>query len=125
MSKPDVRFSQAIFDTICERLSNGESLRGICRDDGMPQVSTVWRWMVDNEERRNQYMRAREEQADTLADEIVAIADNATDAQIARLQVDARKWFASKVAPKKYGDKTDITSNGNTIAVAPIAWSDE
>jgi hypothetical protein len=41
------------------------------------------------------------------------------------LQVDARKWFASKVAPKKYGDKTDITSNGNTIAVAPIAWSDE
>jgi hypothetical protein len=125
MSKPDVRFSQAIFDTICERLSNGESLRGICRDDGMPQVSTVWRWMVDNEERRNQYVRAREEQADTLADEIVAIADNATDAQIARLQVDARKWFASKVAPKKYGDKTDITSNGNTIAVAPIAWSDE
>jgi hypothetical protein len=125
MSKPDVRFSQAIFDTICERLSNGESLRGICRDDGMPQLSTVWRWMVDNEERRNQYMRAREEQADTLADEIVAIADNATDAQIARLQVDARKWFASKVAPKKYGDKTDITSNGNTIAVAPIAWSDE
>jgi hypothetical protein len=81
--------------------------------------------MVDNEERRNQYMRAREEQADTLADEIVAIADNATDAQIARLQMDARKWFASKVAPKKYGDKTDITSNGNTIAVAPIAWSDE
>lgn len=125
MSKPDVRFSQAIFDTICERLSNGESLRGICRDDGMPQVSTVWRWMVDNEERRNQYTRAREEQADTLADEIVAIADNATDAQIARLRVDARKWFASKVAPKKYGDKTDITSNGNTIAVAPIAWSDE
>jgi hypothetical protein len=125
MSKPDVRFSQAIFDTICERLSNGESLRGICRDDGMPQVSTVWRWMVDNEERRNQYARAREEQADTLADEIVAIADNATDAQIARLQMDARKWFASKVAPKKYGDKTDITSNGNTIAVAPIAWSDE
>jgi hypothetical protein len=125
MSKPDVRFSQAIFDTICERLSNGESLRGICRDDGMPQVSTVWRWMVHNEERRNQYTRAREEQADTLADQIVAIADNATDAQIARLQVDARKWFASKVAPKKYGDKTDITSNGNTIAVAPIAWSDE
>lgn len=125
MSKPEVRFSQAIFDTICERLSNGESLRGICRDDGMPQVSTVWRWMVDNEERRNQYTRAREEQADTLADEIVAIADNATDAQIARLRVDARKWFASKVAPKKYGDKTDITSNGNTIAVAPIAWSDE
>jgi hypothetical protein len=124
MNKP-VKFSQPLFDNICERLSNGESLRGICRDEDMPQMSSVWRWIVADENLRNQYACARDNQADVLADEIVDIADNATDAQLARLQVDARKWFASKVAPKKYGDKTDITSNGNTIAVAPIKWADE
>jgi hypothetical protein len=71
----------------------------------MPDRVTVWRWQKENEAFRSQYARAREQQAETFADEIITIADRAEDANIARLQVDARKWAASKLAPKKYGDK--------------------
>ncbi len=52
-----------------------------------------------------QYARAREEQADFYADEIVTIADTEPDAATARVRVDARKWVASKLKPKRYGDK--------------------
>lgn len=45
------------------------------------------------------------------AEEIVIIADSCTDPHKARLQIDARKWYASKLAPKKYGDKLDLNAN--------------
>lgn len=116
-------FTPEIANEICERLINGESLRRICRDDGMPNASTVCRWLGQNEEFRKQYAHAREVQADTYADEIVDIADGdvsedadaAVAAQLAardRLRVDARKWVASKLAPKKYGEKTTTEHTG-------------
>jgi hypothetical protein len=114
-------FSQAIADEICERLSRGESLRKICgvdRDDFLPGQTTVFRWLSENDGFVKQYARARELQAEHYVDEIVEIADapNATidvetgapvlsDPQRDRLRIDARKWVASKLAPKKYGDK--------------------
>jgi hypothetical protein len=69
-------FSQQIADQICERLADGESLRGICAGDEMPNKSTVFRWLAARKEFSDQYARAREEQAETLADEIVEIADD-------------------------------------------------
>ena len=109
-----VEFSQNVFDTICERITNGESLRKICEDEHMPNRSNVFRWMAQEgaEELRDQYARARDAQADAYADDCVYIADNAKDAAIARVQIDARKWHASKLAPKKYGDKIQHTGEG-------------
>lgn len=115
-------YTQEIGDRICERLADGESLRVICAGEDMPGRSTVFRWLGENEVFRDQYARAREDQADTLADEIVAISDEAQvtakmegeDVVLAmdstavarnRLRVDARKWVASKLKPKKYGDR--------------------
>lgn len=102
-------FTPKLADEICGRLVNGESLRAICRDEGFPAVGTVLRWVGENADFREQYARARELQAETLADEIVSIADDAEKDQPsvakARLQVDSRKWVASKLLPKKYGDK--------------------
>ena len=94
----------------------------------MPDKSTVFRWLENDPKFRDQYARAREQQADHYAEEVVDIADedpatvfstegrgeNAADiervdgAAVAhqRLRVDARKWYASKLAPKKYGDRT-------------------
>ena len=88
----------------------------------MPSIATVFRWLAGNPNFSEQYAHAREEQAETLADEIVSIADEAVvvanqggeDVSLAldatavarnRLRVDARKWVASKLKPKKYGDK--------------------
>src|SRR3546814_11281656 len=87
-------------------------------------LSTVFRWLRDeaHEEFRQQYARARDNQADTLADEILDIADDGSNDYVgedekyngdavarSRLRVDARKWLAGKLAPKKYGEKIDHT----------------
>lgn len=110
-------YTAEIADEICTRLANGESLRAICgsdRDDFIPAMGTVLRWVATNDEFRNQYEAARAVQAETMADEIVGIADGADHenselrgamTQRDRLRVDARKWVASKLLPKKYGDK--------------------
>ena len=117
-------FSDQIADMICLHIADGESLRSICQDKAMPDRSTVFRWLAQKKEFRDQYARAREMQADLLFDEILEIADNtngdvvemkqddgstmvrANHANVhrARLQVDARKWVVAKLAPKKYSD---------------------
>lgn len=106
---------------ICALIASGKSLTAICKMDGMPHIDTVFTWMLEDAEFSERYTRARETQADVLADEILDIADEAfkdytVDAdgnqvvnqeaiQRSRLRVDARKWIASKLKPKKYGDK--------------------
>jgi len=115
--------------TICTRLVAGESLNKMCQDDGMPSVATVYNWLAANQNFLEIYTRAREDQADTLADQIVSIADeecttvkadkhstqadedgntevvfDSTAVARNRLRVDARKWVAAKLKPKKYGD---------------------
>jgi hypothetical protein len=105
---------------ICARLVNGESLRSICRDDNMPDVKTVYLWMSQNETFLQQYTKAKEDQADTLQEDILDIADTepmqvVDDKGVARidsghvnwmrLRIDSRKWIAAKLKPKKYGDR--------------------
>ena len=112
MGRPS-KYSKSLADTICEMISDGVSLRDICKGDGMPNRATVFRWLGKDSDFRDQYARARDEQAETLADEIVSIADEAEDAQIARVRIDARKWVAGKLKPKKYGDKAQVEVGGS------------
>jgi hypothetical protein len=99
-------YSQALANEICERLANSNGgLAEICRQPGMPNDATVYRWLNEHAEFRDLYAHARERLADRWHAETVAIADQATDANLARLRVDARKWAASKLAPRKYGDR--------------------
>lgn len=138
MGRPS-EFTQEIADAICERLADGESLRSICKDDGMPSRMTVFRWLGDPERVafRDQYARAREEQAEFYAESIIEISDekeveaiyqgedvklDLSSSAIARnrLRVDARKWYASKLAPKKYGDfkAVELTgANGGPVVI--------
>jgi hypothetical protein len=125
------KYSEELAQVICIRLSGGESLRSICKDDDFPVQQTVYSWMLKHPSFLEQYTRAREEQADTYADEIVAIADeapeinpvydkdgNVIDVKIdsgyvayQKQRIEARKWTAMKLKPKKYGDK--ITHSGD------------
>lgn len=128
-------FTQAIADLICEALAEGHSLRSICAADNMPAKSTVFKWLGENKEFSDQYARAREAQADCLFDDILAIADDGlndtyvdeegnkrTDTDViqrSKLRVEARKWMASKLAPKRYGEKVDVNhggQDGNPVA---------
>ena len=102
-------YSPELADKILTRLANGESLNSICKDEGIPERVTVYRWVLNNDEFCNKYRIAREQQADSLADDCQAIADAATpeDWTVARLRVQARQWAAAKMAPRKYGDRLD------------------
>ncbi|WP_211216090.1 hypothetical protein [Brevundimonas naejangsanensis] len=109
-------------DAICERLADGESLRSICSDDEMPAKSTVFKWLGLIPAFADQYARARETQADSLADDIVDIADNkALEPNDKRVRIDARKWLAGKLRPKAYGDKVAVVGGDKTDA--PIRHS--
>ena len=99
---------------ICERLAVGESLRSICRDDAMPSMASIFLWLSKHPEFSEQYARAREAQAESHADRIVEIADDDTiDPNHKRIMVDARKWVASKLKPKRYGDKAEVEHKGD------------
>lgn len=121
MPRP-LEFNEAVADAICERLANGESLRSICSDDEMPAKSTVFKWLGLIPAFADQYARARETQADSLADDIVDIADNKTlEPNDKRVRIDARKWLAGKLRPKAYGDKVAVVGGDKTDA--PIRHS--
>ena len=114
-------YSRDLAAKICERIAQGLSLRQVCDTAGMPAKTTVMRWLADDRRSafRDQYARAREAQADTFADEIVEIADTEDDAKKARNRIDARKWVASKLRPKVYGDRT-MQEHSGAVEVTKI-----
>lgn len=129
-SKPIGRpsdYTPELAEVICIRLSEGESLRSICSDEGLPSKQAVLRWLARNEEFRAQYVRAKELGAEAIAEEMFDIADDASNdwmerhgensegyqlngehVQRSKLRIDTRKWYLSKIMPKKYGDKLDM-----------------
>lgn len=131
------KYSKYVCDKICELISTtSNGLVTICKSDDMPSIRTVLNWLNDplNEEFVRNYTRARELQADVLADEIISLSDSerrtttinsggefggnkseSDNPQRTRLQIDARKWKASKLAPKKYGDRLDVTTKGEAF----------
>ena len=98
----------------------------------MPNLNTVRRWVVEDREGfRAHYVIAREAQTDHFADEILEIADDATNDWVERrrgkdvfievdkdhvsrsaLRIDSRKWLMARMAPKKWGDKTQLEHTG-------------
>lgn len=122
------KFSQDLAEKICEQIAHGKSLRAICAEDDMPSTSTVCKWLNENQDFSEQYARARGRQADHYFEEIVEIADSveADSAAVAkaRLQVDARKWAASKLAPKKYGEKTELDVKSSDGSMTPTVRID-
>lgn len=138
-ARPPHALDRSVIDTVLEKLVEGSSLRSICAEKGMPAMATFMRWLAEEGEEgdklRERYAHAREAQADHLAEEILDIADDGrNDTYVddegkvrvdhdviarSRLRVDARKWLASKMAPKKYGDKVQAEHSGP--GGAPIA----
>jgi hypothetical protein len=115
-------FTEEIADNICSRITNGESLSSITRDEDMPHPATVYRWLQKHSSFCEMYTRAREDQADTLADQIIAISEekpmlriisdsetieklDPTGVSHNRNRIDARKWIAAKLKPRKYGER--------------------
>ncbi len=104
-----VKYSDEIAEEICNRIADGESLRGICNDPHMPSRPTVAKWMDDNPDFFAKCARARVLQAEAAHDQMILIEDGAIDgsipADVARVVLSSKQWRASKLNPKKYGDK--------------------
>lgn len=119
---------ETIVSVVCGCLAQGKPLVQILTAEGMPEYATFMRWLAEDESIRDSYTRARESSADFLADEIVHIADNEPDPQVARVRIDARKWVAGKMKPKKYGDRVTnehVGANGGPIVVHRRELSEE
>jgi len=155
MGRPEI-FTEEIASSICEQIATtSKSLRTICKAEDMPSVRTVLNWLSEGDkedgkaefkEFLRQYARARDQQADFLAEEILEIADDGTNDLMtitkgdvsyeqenkevtnrSKLRVDARKWISSKLKPKKYGDRiiNDVNLNDARKAVSDLFPLDE
>ena len=130
--------TREIEDDICKQIAEGKSLVRILKSDPkFPDYSTVTRHLMATKGIEGgfciKYAQAREIQADYMADEIIDIADDgANDSYVdeegkvkvdydhiqrSKLRVDARKWVASKLKPKRYGDSTTIKGDSE----APVS----
>jgi hypothetical protein len=124
-------YTQAIADEICDRLADGESLNEICKTPGMPTDQTVLNWVdEDRGGLGRKYARARSRGYEKLANEVLLIsdapcegpngyADNAL-VQKQRLQVESRKWMLSKMLPKIYGDKIELSGDASAPLIQRI-----
>ena len=111
------KYTKEIGDFICSEIALGKSLSKITSENNFGMTS-VFMWLRTDEDFLKNYTRAKEEQAETFADSIVDLADapierdqvfgriDSAAVNLRRLQIDSRKWVASKLKPKKYGDST-------------------
>lgn len=111
---PRVSFSQALFDKICARIASGgdgNSLRKICLEPGMPHKDTFIDWSKRTPELRAQYDKAFLDRRDTYFDEMLEIADTEPDPQRAKVRIDARKWAWARQDRKRFGDSMAVTGD--------------
>jgi len=102
-----------VLKEVCGLIIDGKSIRAVGKIPGMPEPSHIYRAMAKNMDIREAITRAREAGAHAMADEILEIADNATEKDInkAKIQISARQWHTSKMAPKVYGEKQTVDNN--------------
>jgi len=129
-----LRYSEAMAQKILDLLSGSAgkdpmSLRAICAPDDMPNERTVRGWVAKDKEFAARYAEARDYAVDLMAEDIIRIADDSgldviginpetgkpiVDGEAiarAKLRADTRKWYVSKLAPKKYGDRLQVDAD--------------
>jgi hypothetical protein len=133
-------WSQAICDEICERLGQGETLESICREEGMPKITTVHEWRERSESFSEGFARARARGFDAIAAQAMQIADTpqegveyitkadgSTEEKRGdmlghrKLQIETRLKLLAKWDPKRYGERTVIAGDSdNPITLARV-----
>ncbi|CAJ0854092.1 hypothetical protein AMST5_00707 [freshwater sediment metagenome] len=105
---------EGVLELICDGLAVGNSIKVVCAPEDMPCYQEVYREMARNGVFANAIAHARAAQQDFEMDACIDMADAATaeDWQVVRMRIWARQWRASKLAPKKYGDKASMEVTG-------------
>lgn len=132
MGGKPVEFSQEVADAICEAVAtNPRGLDFLCAtEENFPSSRTVQKWLQEHPKFREAYAVAKLRQADLIFDECLEIADDASgdrktitrndgsEVQVmdvefvarSKIRIDTRLRMASKLAPKKYGEKLDLNA---------------
>lgn len=135
---------EEIFAEVCKQIAKGAALRTVLKSTDLPSTDVFYSWMDlkqgDSDEvkeyksdKSKQYARACEERGHVMFEDVIDIADDSSDdvikieedgitierpnkenVQRSRLRVDARKWYLSKLNPKKYGERQQIDVNDIT-----------
>jgi len=127
MGRPDT-YTQAMFDEVIDRLSSGEPLAAICRDEHMPALRTFYVWKDRTPEHAARFAGARDDGFDRIALDTMQIADEvppltsmgATDGgavQHAKLRIETRLKLLAKWDPRRYGDKLAIGGAADLPAI--------
>jgi hypothetical protein len=110
MGRPS-SYNEATAELILDRIAAGESMRSICRDDGMPALSTLRRWEDDNEDFARRCAKAREYQGDSYVDMMHDVYERLSgdnpkplDSKAASVMMSSLQWRASKLNRKRYGE---------------------
>jgi len=119
-------YNDELADEIVDAIAtSNKGLITLCKENKhWPCRQVILRWRWKHEEFRYKYEEAKKQQVELLVDECIDIADNIYKDDIiseagnvvcnaeyinrSRLRIDTRKWLASKLAPRIYGDKTHI-----------------
>lgn len=103
---------------LCEWITNGHSLSSWCRQTGR-SAFIVYSWIRSEPDFARRYAQAHEDRTDTMADDLLEIADETAGSdsiaavQAAKLRIETRKWIASKLKPAKYGEKQLVETSGS------------
>jgi len=124
-------YSKELADKICDAVATSTlGLRKLCKlHPDFPDPDTIFKWRYRYNDFNDQYVKAKQFQADIMAEEIIEIADDGLNdtyvndegqvkvdndvIQRSRLRVDTRKWIACKLLPKIYGNNTTKDSDDN------------
>jgi hypothetical protein len=128
MARPIKYTPDAVWPVILEAIANGQSLSSILRQHDFPSYAWAKGQLRSNAELRRQYEQAVEDRADRLAEELIELADEPMPkgldgpgmsawVQKLRVRVDVRKWAASKLRPRAYGDRLEVAVQTPGISI--------
>lgn len=111
IGRPTIK-TPALLQEFCRRIASGRSVTSICHDEDMPSDFSIWKWLSEDEAFSRDYTRAIQARAMAHAERIDDLAEQAVRGQIpadaARVAIEAKKWTASRLLPKLYGDKQQV-----------------
>ena len=112
MAQRPTKKTPEVIERLIEGIADGQTLRALCREEGMPNWRTVYDWIDADEELAARFERARAIGFDAIAEDIISNVDNVMaigeHIQRSKLQVETRLKLLAKWHPKKYGDKLAI-----------------
>lgn len=119
-----VKWTKSLIDRLCDEIAGGRSIHNLAATEKWcPSEPSIYRQMAKDEAFRLAINAARTAQQEREVEECIRMADEATpeDWQVVKLRIWARQWRASKLAPKKYGDKIEVSGDAeNPLAIKTI-----